>query len=58
MLVSAGDVPSLSSTMQLLASQPDLVASMGAHSREHIRQYSPEAWSAGLARGVESAGRG
>jgi glycosyltransferase involved in cell wall biosynthesis len=55
-LVSAGDVPSLSSTMQSLASQPDLLASMGAHSGEHIQQYSPEAWRAGLARAVESAG--
>ena len=55
MLVSAGDVPSLSSAMQSLASQPDLLASMGAHSREHIRQYSPEDWSAGLARALESA---
>jgi glycosyltransferase involved in cell wall biosynthesis len=55
-LVSAGDVPSLSSTMQSLASQPDLLASMGAHSGEHIQKYSPEAWRAGLARAVESAG--
>ena len=56
MLVSAGDIPSLTSTMQSLASQPDVLARMGAHSREHIQQYSPEAWSAGLARAIESAG--
>lgn len=55
-LVSAGDAAELSETMGSLASQPALLANMGAHSREHIQQYSPEAWSAGLARAVESAG--
>jgi glycosyltransferase involved in cell wall biosynthesis len=55
-LVSVGDVPSLSNTMQLIASQPDLVATMGSRSGEHIQQYSPQSWSNGLVRAVDSAG--
>lgn len=54
MLVSAGDVPSLCNAMQLIVSQPGLLTTMGAHSAEHIRHYSPQEWSAGLARAVDS----
>jgi glycosyltransferase involved in cell wall biosynthesis len=53
-LVSAGDVLSLSNAMQSIASQAGLVTTMGAHSAEHIQQYSPQAWSEGIVRAVES----
>ena len=53
-LLSSCDVPTLSRTMQSIATQPALVVSMGTRSREHIQQYSPQAWSAGLVRAVES----
>ena len=56
MLVSAGDVPSLCDSMRLIASQPELVATMGRRSVERIQQYSPRSWSEGLAHAVESTG--
>ena len=55
-LLPEANVPALSNAMQSIAERPDLVASMGAHSREHIQQFSPQAWGVGLAQAVECAG--
>jgi 1,2-diacylglycerol 3-alpha-glucosyltransferase len=51
-VVSAGGVSQLASAMGELARDPDLRALMGQRSREHIEQYSPEAWAAGMASAV------
>jgi glycosyltransferase involved in cell wall biosynthesis len=56
LLVEPKDVSSLTSAMRTLADPPDLRATMGANSMQHISSYSPEAWSAGVARMVQAAG--
>jgi 1,2-diacylglycerol 3-alpha-glucosyltransferase len=56
LLVDPKDVASLTSAMRSLADQPDLRASMGANSMEHISRYSPAEWSIGVARMVQAAG--
>lgn len=53
LLVSPKDVSSLTLAMHNLAGQTNLMASMGAHSAQHILQYSPEEWSRGIVRMVE-----
>jgi glycosyltransferase involved in cell wall biosynthesis len=53
-LVSPRDVWSLTSAMRILANQPDLRSSMGAHSEQLVSHYSPKEWSSGIARMVES----
>jgi len=45
LLVPPGDVSSLSSAMTYLANRPDLCVTMGAHSAQHISQYSPRGWA-------------
>ena len=58
-LVSPGDVARLSAVMAELAGHQDQRVGMGQHSRERIRQYSPEACAAGLAEAaLMSGGRG
>jgi glycosyltransferase involved in cell wall biosynthesis len=49
LLAEPKDISSLSSAVANLATQPDLCASMGAHARQHIAQYSPGAWSMAIA---------
>jgi glycosyltransferase involved in cell wall biosynthesis len=49
LLTEPKDISSLSSAVANLATQPDLCASMGAHARQHIAQYSPGAWSMAIA---------
>jgi glycosyltransferase involved in cell wall biosynthesis len=48
LLVLPRDVSSLTLAMQTLAAQPDLCATMGANSAQHILHYSPEEWSRGI----------
>ena len=56
LLVEPRDVSSLTSAMRSLADRPDLRATMGANSMQHISRYSPTEWSAGVARMVQAAG--
>jgi glycosyltransferase involved in cell wall biosynthesis len=56
LLVPPRDVPSLTSAMQRLALQPDLGATMGAHSSQRISHYSPGAWTQGIVRMVIAHG--
>lgn len=53
LLVSPRDVSSLTSAMRSLVNQPELRATMGANSLQLISRYSPNDWSAGIARMVE-----
>lgn len=55
-LIHPGDVSSLASVMEDLAHQPELCAMFGANSRERIAEYSPEHWSIGIVRALETAG--
>jgi glycosyltransferase involved in cell wall biosynthesis len=48
-VVSTGDLGELTSAMNDLARHHELRSLMGQRSRERIRQYSPEAWAAGMA---------
>ena len=56
LLVAPRDVSSLTSAMRSLADQPDLCATMGANSAQHISHYSPKEWSRGIAQMVEAMG--
>jgi len=56
LLVAPRDVAALTAAMRSLACQPDLRARMSANSMQHISQYSPKEWSAGVARMVQAAG--
>lgn len=56
MLIPPGDESSLAVAMENLARQPLLRDAMSANSLQHISQYSPEAWSLGIARAVERTG--
>jgi glycosyltransferase involved in cell wall biosynthesis len=55
LLVPPRDVTMLTLAMRRLASQPDLCATMGANSVQHIDHYSPQEWATGIARMVEAA---
>jgi glycosyltransferase involved in cell wall biosynthesis len=52
-LVDPRDVAGLEQAMSRLALQPELSKTMGAHSAEHIREYSPEKWSNSVARAIQ-----
>ena len=54
LLVPPRDVSSLELAMRSLAEQPDLCATMGANSAQHIAHYSPSEWSKEIARMVEA----
>jgi 1,2-diacylglycerol 3-alpha-glucosyltransferase len=54
MLVTPRDVFSLTTAMQYLATSPELRASMGRNSVQHISKYSPEAWSLGVSAALRS----
>jgi glycosyltransferase involved in cell wall biosynthesis len=56
-VVSAGGVGQLTSAMDELARDADLRSLMAERSRERIKQYSPEAWAAGMASAVLPFGR-
>ena len=56
LLVPPKDVPSLTHAMRSIASQPDLRATMGSNSAQHISRYSPKVWASGIASMVEAAG--
>jgi glycosyltransferase involved in cell wall biosynthesis len=58
LLVMPKDVPGLESAMSRLAQQTELRTSMGVHSAEHIRNYSPQAWSEGVAGAVQQISAG
>jgi glycosyltransferase involved in cell wall biosynthesis len=51
-VVSPGDVGQLAAAMDELACDSELRSLMGQRSRERIKQYSPEAWAAGMANAV------
>lgn len=54
-VVRRGDVAELASAMQQIASDADLRASMGSHSKERILRFSPEACAAGITRAAISS---
>lgn len=56
-LISPRDIQSFAAVLDRLATQPDLRATMGANSTEHIAQYSAEAWSAGIARAISATAK-
>ena len=51
-VVSVGNIHQLACAMEELATDAERRALMGRHSKEHIEQYSPEAWAAGMANAV------
>jgi glycosyltransferase involved in cell wall biosynthesis len=53
-VISPGDVAGLSNALQVIASRREIVEPMSSRSLELIAQYSPQSWSAGLSRAVES----
>lgn len=57
-LVTPKDIPSLVSAMELLAELSDRRTTMGLHSAEHIRSYSPRAWSDAVAGAVQQIDSG
>jgi len=56
LVVPASDVASLAIAMGFLAGQPEVRAQMGQLGAERIRDYSPEACAAGIARAVLTVG--
>ena len=56
LLIPPRDVLSLAAAMQTLARQPELCATMGANSTQHISHYSPKEWSIGIARAIGAEG--
>lgn len=58
LLVPPRDAASLTVAMRYLADQPELRATMGANSAQHILHYSPKEWSGGIARLVEAKAGG
>ena len=53
LLVAPKDVRGLESAMRLLAEQTELRTTMGGNSVEQIRNYSPQAWSDGVAASLQ-----
>jgi glycosyltransferase involved in cell wall biosynthesis len=53
MLVSPGDVPSLTRALETIAGNPELRASMGAQSAQLISDYSPATWTRGIVGMIE-----
>ena len=56
LLVPPHDVSSLAAAMENLGDHHDLCVTMGDNSRQHVSQYSPDGWSIGIARAVDSIG--
>ena len=54
LLVPPRDVSSLAVAMENLGTHADLCVTMGAKSMQHISHYSPDEWSAGIARALEN----
>ena len=52
LFVTPKDVGCLESAMRLLAEQSDLRTTMGSNSSEHIRRYSAQSWSDGVAKAI------
>jgi glycosyltransferase involved in cell wall biosynthesis len=48
LLISAGDISSLTKSMETIAGNRELRASMGANSEQWISSFSPTAWSLGI----------
>ena len=57
LLIPARDVTSLAAALESLATQPDLRATMGARSSQHIAEYSAAQWSRGIVRAIGSGGQ-
>lgn len=58
LLVPPRDVPGLASAMKLFAESSSLRTTMGVHSAEHIRNYSPQLWSDAVAGAIQQLGTG
>jgi 1,2-diacylglycerol 3-alpha-glucosyltransferase len=56
LLVTTRDVHSLETAIGTLAQRRDLCEAMGACSSQHIQSYSPEEWSASIARTIQKVG--
>jgi 1,2-diacylglycerol 3-alpha-glucosyltransferase len=56
LLVTTRDVHSLETAIGTLAQRRDLCEAMGACSAQHIQSYSPEEWSASIARTIQKVG--
>jgi 1,2-diacylglycerol 3-alpha-glucosyltransferase len=56
LLISPGDVPSLTTSMEKIVSSLDARASMGANSARLVSDYSPIEWSRGIVRAIEALG--
>ena len=56
LVIPSRDDLSLGAAMEKLANQPDLRATMAAHSLQLISEYSSQHWSAGIAEAVSSTG--
>jgi len=52
-LVAPRDIRSLEQAMRCLVAESDICKTMGAHSAEHIRGYSPKRWSDSVARAIQ-----
>ncbi len=56
LLIDPGDVDRLAAAMQRFITQPELAAAVGARNLDHISQYSPAHWSAGIVAAVNRLG--
>ena len=58
LVVPAGDADALAARIRLLARNPELRERLGHAAREDVAPYTPDAWAAGVSRGLEAAGAG
>jgi len=56
LLIPPRDVSSLATAMNHLASEPAMLAMMGANSAQHISKFSPEQWPAGIIQAMAATG--
>lgn len=54
LLIEPGNIPLLKSILASLVLQRELLATMGAHSLQHVANYSPEAWARGISETVNA----
>jgi glycosyltransferase involved in cell wall biosynthesis len=58
LLIPPRDVVALADAMEIVTNQPELSKSMGTNAAQLVQHYSPEEWSAAIARAVVTAGDG
>ena len=56
LVVRAGDADALAARIRLLVRNPELRARLGQAARADVSAYTPEAWAAGMSRGLNAAG--